>query len=481
MIGAVFQSAFLLHKHQSPEEAMATTRQTAVVVLMLLCSLPGLTQITSFRLGDNTGEDWEPAILADGSYLYAFWPHYLATTYKDSSGATCMPYSAKPKGGTTTSYMYFQMSSDGGSTWSTVSIPRCPVNGNVVDAQLALGANHRIYAGYMDGNTQYTPIMVIYSDDHGGHWSTPVDVTTGHRGDKDIVLVDKNNNVMVAFENGGKQYNSVSTNAGATFTAKQVNIAPSGVALATGGILDTQGNAYIAWSGTTNNGTGPTTFYVEQSSNLFSTFSVTTVDEGQGGPQVPGAGWDFWGGSIQIAVQPKTPPTNDRVVVIYNAGAGSSGAPERIYTKYSDTLGATWNIPFNSSSWPNGSQLSLAPAGVWHCFPAIAGTSSAVKVIWMDNRASSGGNYTCTSSSATGQCGTWNVYARTSPDGATNWSAESVMTQATPYKDYQTAAGFDHPYGDYTEAVTDGLGNFYSIWAEGESKAGTGDVYYAKF
>lgn len=458
-------------------------RQTVVVVLILLCSLPGFSQtgITSHRLGDNTGEDWEPAILADGNNVYAFWPHYLATPYKDSSGATCMPFSAKPKTNTTSSYMYFQASSDGGTTWSTVSIPRCPVHGNVVDAQLALGANHRIYAGYMDGNTQYTPILVIYSDDHGSHWSTPVDVTNGHKGDKDIVLVDKNNNVMVAYENGGKQFNSVSTNGGASFTSRQVNIAPSGVALATGGILDTQGNAYIAWSGTTNNGTGPTTFYVEQSSNLLSTYAVTTVDEGQGGPQVTGAGWDYWGGSIQIAVQPKTPPTHDRVIVIYNAGAGSSGAPERIYTKYSDTLGATWNIPFNSSSWPNGSQLSLAPSGVWHGFPSIAGTSSVVKVIWMDNRASTGGNYTCTSSSTTGQCGIWNVYSRSSADGAISWSAESVMTQATPYKDYQTVAGFDHPYGDYTEMITDGAGNFFGIWAEGESKFGTGDVYFAKF
>jgi hypothetical protein len=51
---------------------------------------------------------------------------------------------------------YFQSSSDGGTTWSSVGIPRCPVNGNVVDAQLALGANHRIYASYMDGNAQYT-------------------------------------------------------------------------------------------------------------------------------------------------------------------------------------------------------------------------------------------------------------------------------------------------------------------------------------
>src|SRR5208337_1669135 len=132
-------SKFLTRRHRFLEEAMVNLRQTVVVVLTLLCSLPGLSQtgITSYRLGDNTGEDWEPAILADGRYVYAFWPHYLATSYKDSSGATCMPFSAKAKRNATSSYMYFQSSSDGGSTWSTVSIPRCPVNGNSVDAQLA--------------------------------------------------------------------------------------------------------------------------------------------------------------------------------------------------------------------------------------------------------------------------------------------------------------------------------------------------------
>jgi len=63
-------------------------------VALLLSSTLTLAQtgITSHRLGDNTGEDWEPAILADGNYVYAFWPHYLATTLKDSSGATCMPF-----------------------------------------------------------------------------------------------------------------------------------------------------------------------------------------------------------------------------------------------------------------------------------------------------------------------------------------------------------------------------------------------------
>lgn len=460
---------------------MRIFRLTFALFLPLLFSFPSLSQIASTRLGDGTGEDWEPAIVADGSYVYALWPHYAATSYKDTSGATCMPFSLKGggKNNTAAAYMYFQMSFSG--TWSTVVIPRCPVNGTDVDAQLYIGANHRIYASYMDGNSGYTPIMVIYSDDHGSTWSVPVDVTNGGRGDKDILLVDANNNVMVGFENGGKQHVSVSTNGGASFTSQQVPVAPSGVALATGGALDTKGNAYIAWSGTNNTGKGPTTFYLLHSNNLFSTYSVTTIDEGQGEPIVSGAGWDYWGGSVQIAIQPKTAPANDRIIAVYNAGAGSNGAPERIYTKYSDTLGATWNIPYNSSSWPNGSQLSLAPSGVWHGFPSVAGSSSIVKVIWMDNRATPGGNYTCTSDSTTGACGVWNMYIRSSADGATNWSAEQVVTQATPYRDYQTAAGFDHPYGDYTETVTDAAGNFYSIWAEGESYVGSGDVYYSKY
>src|SRR5215469_12278129 len=43
------------------------------VGLFLLSTFPmfGQGTIASYRLGDNTGEDWEPAIVADGSYVYA--------------------------------------------------------------------------------------------------------------------------------------------------------------------------------------------------------------------------------------------------------------------------------------------------------------------------------------------------------------------------------------------------------------------------
>jgi hypothetical protein len=80
-----------------------------------------------------------------------------------------------------------------------------------------------------------------------------------------------------------------------------------------------------------------------------------------------------------------------------------------------------------------------------------------------------------------GKCGVWNVYMSTSTDGAMTWSAATPMTVPTPFRDYQSSIGFDHPYGDYTETVSDGAGNFYGIWAEGESYVGSGDVYYSKF
>ena len=156
-------------------------RPIALTLLFFLSVLPCFAQtgIATTRLGDGTGEDWEPAIVADGSNVYAFWPHYGSTTYPDSSGSTCMPFAPNGGGnkGVTYAYMYFQSSSNGGTNWSSVSIPRCPAFGTDVDAQLAIGANHRLYASYMDGNWQYTPIMVIDSEDHGSTCSTPVDVT----------------------------------------------------------------------------------------------------------------------------------------------------------------------------------------------------------------------------------------------------------------------------------------------------------------
>ena len=67
---------------------------------LLLFSLSSFAQIASTRLGDGTGEDWEPAVMAfTGSYVYALWPHFGPTTYKILRAQPVCPTPRKPRRG----------------------------------------------------------------------------------------------------------------------------------------------------------------------------------------------------------------------------------------------------------------------------------------------------------------------------------------------------------------------------------------------
>jgi hypothetical protein len=430
------------------------------------------------QVGFANGDDWEPSIAADGQNIYVLWPHFGAPTQPDTSGATCQTNQ-------TTSWMYFQRSSDGGATWGPIVIPRCPVSGTQIDAQIVIGPNHRIYASYMDGPQANSNIEVIYSDDFGATWSVPVNAAGSGGGDKDLLLVDASGGVTIAYEHLSSSYVSYSPNVATTgFSVHKVNPpsgAGNGTSLATGGALDTDGNAYYTFTDVTNNAKGDSFLWMVRSSDHFVTNSTSLIDRSFAAAAKTGAGWDYWGASVQIGVIPKTAPTNDRIVVVYNAGTAAGGA-ERIYTKYSDTHGDTWNIPYSASNYPNGTQLSLAPTGAWHGFSSIHGDANGVKVMWQDNRVS----FPCTSSTVAGQCGLWNNYVRTSADGATGWSAESKMALPLTHS-YQVATpapgGFFHPYGDYSSMAitTDGSGNTWAVWGEGNSYVGPGSIYVAKF
>ena len=430
--------------------------------------------ISTTQVGFTNGDDWEPAIAADGAYLYVLWPNFDTPTQPDTSGATCQTKQ-------TTSWMYFQRSTDGGAHWDAYVIPRCPVVGTQIDAQIVIGPNHRVYASYMDGPQANSNIEVIYSDDHGATWSTPVNAAGSGGGDKDILLVDATGGVQIAYEHLSSNYVAYSPNVATTaFTTAKFS-APadekSGTSLADGGVIDTKGNTYFFMSNATGNAKGDSFLWVARSTTHFTSYTATTVDRSFAQPQGTGAGWDYWGASGSIAVIPKSGSTNDRVVVTYNAGTASGGA-ERIYTKYSDTLGASWNVPYNASSYPNGAQLSLAPTGAWHGFSSIAGNASGVKSIWMDNRV----QYPCTSSTTAGACGLWNVYERSSADGVT-WSAETKMQLLSTHS-YQPSTpapgGFFHPYGDYSSIVINaGTGTAAAVWGEGTSYVGPGTIYVA--
>jgi hypothetical protein len=423
-------------------------------------------------VGFANGDDWEPAIAVDGSFVYVAWPHYGAPTQPDSSGATC-------KTKRVTSWMYFQRSSDGGTTWQPLIIPRCPVSGTQIDAQVVVGPNHRVYVSYMDGPQANSSIQVIYSDDHGTTWSSPASAAGAGGGDKDVLLVDGSGGVLVAFEHLASQYVAYSPNVATTaFTQSKLTPplgAGNGTSLATGGARDSKGNAYYVWTDATGNAKADSFLWISRSSDNYKTFTTQLIDRSKAASSTTGAGWDYWGASIQLGVIPKA-TGNDRLVAIYNASSIDSGA-QRIYTKYSDTNGASWNIPYSATAYPNGTELSAAPAGSWHGFASIAGTPAGVRVLWQDNRVSPG----CTSSTAPGQCGLWNNYTRTSADGVT-WTPE-VKTQLLTTHTYQVATpapgGFFHPYGDYTWMASDGT-TTWVVFGEGASYNGPGTIYVAK-
>ncbi|MGQ0796972.1 MAG: sialidase family protein, partial [Methanobacteriota archaeon] len=96
-------------------------------------------------------------------------------------------------------------------------------------------------------------------------------------------------------------------------------------------------------------------------------------------------------------------------------------------------------------------------------FPAIVGGEAGrVHASWMDSR--------------TGRFRTW---YRTSSDGGRTWSAEVQLSQQLDGFKYQSAAGFEFPYGDYYGIAWDGR-NVHVAWGEGPDYIGPGNVFYAR-
>ena len=471
------------------------SRFLAMSLCGLVLNTTAKADLASTQLGVTNGDDWEPAIAADGQSVYAYWPHYLANgsnpVNRDSRGVTC-----PQKSRTWTSYMYFQKSTDGGVTWGPISIPHCPMNGNVVDAQIVIGPNHRIIIANMDGASSETPIYVNYSDDFGTTWHTPVNVAPTQGGDHPWLLDSGAGGVTVASEWAASKgtarcITTIGHIADLATGTVDLNVVPppasivvdphiaghqTDASLATGGGIDSHGNSYYVYAdalGPAKAATGDTYFWLARSNNHFTSGSVTESIIDQSGTElvISGEGWDYFGGSIQMAIIPRPGFASDRIVVVFNLSTAlypAAPIAQRIYTRYSDDSGVTWSPRV---------ELTTAPIGTMHGFPSLAATANGVQVIWQDNRV----NHVCTSQTS---CGTWNNYSRFSADGATNWTPETLV-KATNFIGTVpagiTSAGFAHPYGDYTSPATDGLGNFFSIMGEGKSYTGPGTIYVVKY
>ena len=397
------------------------------------------------RLGYTTGDQWEPAIAADRfGHVYMLYPQYLGVPGCDDCFSPTM---------------ILQISGDRGANWSAPQLIYS--DGRTTgqwDAQIVVDPidGRTTYASWLqDGKSK---IAVAKSTDFGASWTTVIANSTNAGTDKPILVV-RGQDVYVGYNHSQTVWVSSSHNGGATFTSAKVNSnAKLGWSLAGGGALDTAGNIYFSWAGYTQNGgaKGPVNLYISKSSDGGATWTNKLLDVSGAPPDCSAflCGWAYLGAQVTMASD-----AAGTLYALWNAGTVDNG-PERIYFAKSTDAGSTWTAK---------TQISGAPVGVHHAFPAVvAGAPGDVRISWMDARAANGG------------MNRWNVYYRTSTNGGASWSSEVDLSTFVDGYPYIFADGFRFPFGDYFELDIDDRGTTHAIWGEGFSWDSPGSIWYTR-
>jgi len=391
------------------------------------------------RLGYTSGDQWEPSIAADRyGHVYVLYPQYLGVP-----GCSTCPSPT----------MILVTSDDRGATWASPRQIATPGSGQW-DAQIAIDPldGRTVYAAWLQNNKSDT--VVAKSTDFGATWSVVVANHTNAGTDKPILVV-RGQNVYVGYNHVQKVWVSSSHDGGATFTSVNVNAnAKLGWSLAGGGAIDPAGNVYFSWSGYTQNGgaKGPVNLYISKSSDGGTTWKLTLLDVSGSPPDCSAylCGWAFLGAQATM-----TSDDAGALYALWNAGQVDKG-PERIYFAKSTDASATWS---------SKTQVSTAPAGASHAFPAITAKSSGdVRISWMDTRAGSH----------------WNTFYRSSTDGGATWSAEVDLSTYIAGYSYIFPDGFSFPFGDYYEMDIDDQGTTHAVWGEGLNYDSPGSIWYAR-
>jgi hypothetical protein len=400
---------------------------------------PGRGFSPQVRLGYTTGDQWEPAIAADRfGHVYVLYPQYL--------GVPGCPDCPSPT-------MILQVSADGGANWDA---PRqiAPPGSGQWDAQIAVDPadGRTVYASWLQNGKSDT--VVARSDDFGQTWTVVVANRTNAGTDKPILAV-KGLDVYVAYNHAQKVWVSASHDGGRTFTSVNINkTGKLGWSLAGGGAILPDGSVHFGWAGYSQNGgaRGPVYLYVSTSRDGGATWSTRTLDVSGAPPDCSAyaCGWAYLGAQLTLGSD-----AAGRLYALWNAGQ-LDRSPERIYFARSDDSGATWS---------GRSEVSTAPAGTHHAFPAVAGGAAGeVRIAWMDARSA----------------GWWNTYTRASTDGGQTWSAETDISTPVEGYNYITPAGFRFPFGDYFELDLDPDGTLHAVWGEGYSYDTPGSIWYAR-
>ncbi len=414
----------------------------AVGVMSLLLATAAVAANSDFtpqtRLGFTSGDQWEPAIAADGyGHIYVLYPQYGELPGCDDCKLPSM---------------ILVVSADNGDSWQTPH-EITPHTTGEFDPQIVVDpVDHRtIYAAWLQNHN--IDAVVAKSVDFGQSWSEVVADRDGEDADKPVLAVH-GHDVYLAVNREGKIRVAASHDGGISFTSNEVNPALDIVrALAGGGTVDPSGNVIVAWAGyTRRDGTkGRVNLYTSKSADGGKTWVTTLLDASGAPPECLAfeCEWGFLGAQITVASD-----AAGTLYALWNSGK-SDRAPERIYFSSSTTAGDTWSPKVN---------VSRAPAGVEHAFPAlVSGSAGDVRIAWMDTRNSPW----------------WNTYYRSSTNGGATWSAESKLSNYVTGYRYIRARGFSFPFGDYFEMSIDGQGRTHAVWGEGFNFQSPGSIWYS--
>ena len=390
------------------------------------------------RVGFSVGDQWEPAIAADGfGHVYVLYPQY-----GHIPGCPSCP----------TPSMILLVSEDNGVKWRS---PReiAPPESGEFDAQIVVDPADQktVYAAWLQNDKRDT--VVAKSADFGQSWSMVIADHESSESDKPVLAV-RGQDIYVGFSRSRKIWVASSHDGGISFTS--ANVSPSSrfsEALAGGATVTPQGHIFVSWTGYPQNDglNGRANLYVSESSDGGSTWKSTLMDLSGAPPDCSSFHCEDGYLGAQIAVASDETGT---LYALWNSGQADKG-PERIY--FSSFVNGT-------TSWTTKVDVSDAPNGVEHAFPALAaGGDGDVRVAWMDLR--NGPD--------------WNTFYRSSPNGGATWRQQQQLTNYVKGYGYIHANGFSFPFGDYFQIAIDSDRLTQAVWGEGQNYKSPGTIWHS--
>ncbi|MFI5071023.1 MAG: hypothetical protein ACHP8A_09045, partial [Terriglobales bacterium] len=117
------------------------------------------------------------------------------------------------------------------------------------------------------------------------------------------------------------------------------------------------------------------------------------------------------------------------------------------------------------SAWAEKTDISDAPEGVEHAFPALAaGGQGDVRIAWMDLRDDPD----------------WNVFSRVSSNGGGVWRNPKQISSYVKGFGYIHPNGFSFPFGDYFQIAIDSDGLTQAVWGAGQNFRSPGSIWYSR-